>query len=188
VFAVEVPAEPALPPTAAMGTQSATAQIHTVDFSAGDPLAAKDKYKVAVGSLFREGSLLVLRMTIGCVHSTGSLGTCDANYNLAGIYTVPPLPPLSPGRQQFDLSAYWTVSGFCLRDPVTGTDYIPLHTAYETPLVASITEDPHVGNTYSAWVYYPLPPRSVISLTVVMPGGNVRLAAAPISSSPPAAP
>ncbi|HEY1515198.1 MAG TPA: hypothetical protein VGF91_02185, partial [Solirubrobacteraceae bacterium] len=45
----------------------------------------------------------------------------------------------------------------------------------------------YIGDTPSAlWVYFPAPPTSVTSVSLVMPGGSAKIADVPIAGSAPA--
>jgi hypothetical protein len=76
---------------------------------------------------------------------------------------------------------YDTVSGFYLRDPASGTEYIPLHDTDGRPLTAGVDVYMGVGQSYPVWAYFPAPAASTTALTVVAPGGTASVAGVPIS-------
>jgi len=175
VFAVKK-LQPPTPPPASPVPQSAPAAAgsRTVGYDVGP-----SQYQVTVSSLVRESDLLVLKMTIGCVSSSGgSAANCDGETDLAGTHTVPPLTGgNAPGSDDFN-----SISGFYLFDPSTGSEYIPLRDTDNQPLVAGVNDFLHPGASYPVWAYYPAPPQSVSSLTVELPGGAPSVSAVAISS------
>ena len=180
VFAVKAPSRPTPPPAAA--TPSAPAgQGQTASFTINDPDTAFH-YQVTVDGLFRESDLVVLKMTVSCASITGSVpqNTCDGETQLAGTTTVPPLPETANSQ------AFNTVSAFYLRDPTTGTEYIPLRDTDQHPLTAGVGVYLGVGASYPVWAYFPGPPASTSKLTVVVPGGSASVTDVPISPTPPA--
>ena len=59
-----------------------------------------------------------------------------------------------------------------------------LHDNTGTPLTGAITDVVPVGQSYEYWAYFPAPPATVSTVTLVTPGTAKRLSV-PISSSPP---
>jgi hypothetical protein len=137
------------------------------------------QYQLTVNDLFREGNLLVLRLNLNCQSVTGQQagGKCNGETDLEGTPTVPPQPQ-SEVSDEFN-----SISGFYLRDPGTGTEYIPLHDTDGLPLTSGVSSNLKVAVDYPQWIYFPAPPSSVSSLTVVAPGGSTSLTDVPIGSS-----
>ena len=183
-FAVKAPSPPTPPPAAPAAPAAGSAtQARTMSFAVTGP-SFSDHYQVAVNDLFRESDLIVLRATVTCAGSSGASGghTCDGETDLAGTATVPPQLGTTSSAE------YNSLSGFYLRDPATGTEYIPLQDSDGRPLTAGTSVYMGVGDAYPGWVYFPAPPSSVSALTVVAPGGSANVADVPISPSPPAQP
>jgi OOP family OmpA-OmpF porin len=179
VFAVKAPAKPVPLPQA--GAQSA--QPASTTGTATFTIPTSSTYQVTAGPMFRDGNLLALRLTIHCVHGGGSppASTCNAEEDLGGTATVPPQTVMN------DPVDFFAVSGFYLEDPATGTIYIPLRDSYANPVTGTIYTGSMPSNTANTvWAYYPLPPASVTSLTLVAPGDTARIANVPVASSPPA--
>lgn len=186
-FAVKARAKPTPPPAPSntQTTPSPTAQPGSVTFTIGDPQIGAHTYTATVNSLFRTGSLLVLRMAIDCTGATPSGGSCNTETDWAGTNTAPPLPLFS-ASSHFDIRPFFSTSGFYLLDPSSGSEYIPMHDTLGDPLTANITALVGVHDTYQVWSYLPAPPASVSRLTLVTPGGTARLNGVPIASEPPA--
>jgi hypothetical protein len=66
-----------------------------------------------------------------------------------------------------------------------GNDYIPAYTPVNNQPVTAQVNQFIGGSPFPLWAYYPAPPPSVTSMTVVLPGGQGKLADVPISDSPP---
>jgi outer membrane protein OmpA-like peptidoglycan-associated protein len=180
-FAVKAPAKPALLPQPA-GSQTSGPQASTGG-TATFTVPNSSTYQVSASSLFRDGNLLALRMSIRCLHGAGSPpgNTCNTEADLGGTDTAP--PQLLVG----DHADFFTVSGFYLEDPSTGAIYVPLRDSYANALTGNIdTSLTPINNVYDVWAYFPLPPASVSSLTVVAPQDSAAVASVPIASSPPA--
>lgn len=179
-FAAKAPAKPTPPPQTAgsLGTQPQASTNGTATFTVNH----NSTYQATADSLFHDGNLLALRITISCVSSqapASSNNTCFTENELGGTPTVPPQQPAQ--------NEYLTFSGFYLEDPGTGTIYVPLRDSYTNPLTGYISDtNIPINNSYSAWAYYPAPPSSVNSLTLITPQGTARIANVPIASSPPA--
>ena len=132
-------------------------------------------YQATVDGLYRENDLVVLKMTVECASAGQSGSTCDGETELEGSNTVPPVP-MDAKTENYD-----TVSGFYLRDPASGTEYIPLHDTDGRPLTAGVDVYMGVGQSYPVWAYFPAPAASTTALTVVAPGGTASVAGVPIS-------
>jgi hypothetical protein len=82
--------------------------------------------------------------------------------------------------------AFNSVSAFYLRDPTTGTEYIPLRDTDQRPLTAGVGVYLRAGTSYPVWAYFPAPPATTSKVTVVVPGGSASVTDVPISATPPA--
>ena len=109
---------------------------------------------------------------------------------MAGTASVPPQPDLGgqPGSLQNAQQEANTIGGFSLLDPATGTEYIPLRRTDAVPLTANLQDSIRAGDAYRVWSYYPAPPSTTSTLTLVSPGGNPRLGPIPITSGAAATP
>jgi OOP family OmpA-OmpF porin len=181
-FAVKAPTPPTPPPAAPATPTGPAGQAGAVSFAVPDGQSTSH-YRLTVDGLYREADLVVLKMTVECTGITGATAgsTCDGETELEGTPTVPPQP------ESADSAAFDTASAFYLRDPVTGTEYIPLHDTDRRPLTAGVDVYLGVGQSYPMWAYFPAPASSTSALTVVVPGGSQSVANVPISSSPPPA-
>ena len=180
VFAVKKPTPPAPPPNTSTQTAPGTSSpSHVASFggSAGN-------YSVAVNSVFRQGDLIVARMTVTCVSATGAGGKCDGEQAFAGTPTVPPDSGIAASSADYN-----TVSAFYLVDPSTGTEYIPVRNAGTShAIVAGINPIMNPGDSYPVWAYFPAPPASTSTVTIELPNGSASIAGVPISSTPPPQP
>ncbi|MFZ0039840.1 MAG: OmpA family protein [Solirubrobacteraceae bacterium] len=176
VFAVKKLAPPKPPAPAAPSTASA-ASSQTATFKAGPPMN-KDHYSLSVDSLFREGNLMVARLSIGCLTSGG----CTSESDMLGTNTVP--PELAPF--QYVLNGAFGISGFYVVAPQSGTEYLVLHNIGGAPLTGSVNANIGHGQVYKYWAYFPAPPAGVDAVTLVTPQGGTRIRV-PVSPSPPPA-
>lgn len=184
VFAVKAPSPPTPPPASApAGSAGPAGQGRTMNLTVNSG-GSTTHYELTVNALFRESDLLVLRMNLNCLSVSGQQagGRCDGETDLEGTPTVPPQP------QSVVSNEFNSISGFYLRDPATGSEYIALHDTDGIPLTSGVTTNLKVGVNYPQWIYFPAPAASVSSLTVVAPGGSTSLTDVPIGSSPPAQP
>jgi outer membrane protein OmpA-like peptidoglycan-associated protein len=166
------PAAPSSAPSSGSASRSATFTAETIGNS---------QYQLTAGSLFRDGDMVVLRFTARCLNPPSS--GCDGILNLSGTTSIPP----SPGYQNSLGVTYRTVSGAYLQD-ASGTDYIPVYDQPGTNPVAAETNQEIGSSPFSLWAYYPAPPQSVTSMSVVLPGGSAKIADVPISASAPTLP
>ncbi len=175
VFAVKAPSRPTPPPAAAQTTAPPSGQSRSISFSLNDG-SGTAHYQATVDGLYRENDLVVLKMTVQCAGVTGQSGSsCDGETELEGSNTVPPVP------MSANSEAYNTVSGFYLRDPSSGTEYIPLHNTDGQPITAGVDVYMGVGQSYPVWAYFPAPAASTSAMTVVAPGGSASVAGVPVS-------
>jgi OmpA-OmpF porin, OOP family len=172
VFAVKAPSRPAPPPGAAAAPAPPSAQSRTISFSINDG-SGTSHYLATVDGLYRENDLVVLKMNVEC--ASASANSCDGEIELEGSNTVPPVP-MDAKNENYD-----TISAFYLRDPASGTEYIPLHDTDGRPLTAGVDVYMGVGQSYPVWAYFPAPAASTTALTVVAPGGTASVAGVPIS-------
>jgi outer membrane protein OmpA-like peptidoglycan-associated protein len=144
--------------------------------------AGTSTYRANVNSLFRDGNMLVLRFSVKCLAQTGPSVGCDGILNLGGDTSTPPFPAYK-GQAG---TTYRSVGGIYLQDS-GGTDYIPVYTQTAKSIVAVETNQLIGATPFPLWAYYPAPPRSVTSMTVVFPTG-VKLAGIPIADTAPPLP
>lgn len=160
------------PPAPAPAPASAASQTGSMTFTK----EGSEIYRVSNPSLYRDGNLLILTMHVSCV-SASSGNNCVVLNDLAGTPTVPPQPDVYTAINN-------TMSGFYLVDPASGTEYIPVQRSDSVPATTSLVEQIRAGDSYQVWAYFPVPPSTTSSLTLVSPGGASRLG--PISISGPA--
>lgn len=123
--------------------------------------------------------MVVLALAITCESGTGQ--ECDS-YAWSGTPTVPPIPALQGNATQVAETAGNTLIGLSLVDPTTGTEYIPVTDASNDPASDPIPVEPRMGDSYTAWAFFPAPPTTLTTVTVVLPGGSPRVAGVPIGS------
>lgn len=179
-FAAKRRAAPQPPPPTGGPKSGAAASSSAVNFTVG-PLTPPDAYRVTATALFREANTLVLRLALSCRRASQS-GSCGTLGDLIGTSTV---PPAAPQGDNFAFGAFWSVSGFYLTDPATGTDYTVLHTPGRVPITAATNNDLPVHQTRPYWLYFPAPSRPVSSMTLTTPG-NHKSITVPVAGSPPA--
>ncbi len=184
-FAVKAPARPTPPPAPATAQSLGSATGQTVSFTEGSREVSLSHYRLTVNSLFREGSLLVARLTITCTGTNPSSNACGPIFELAGSQTTPPQPPLTH-NSNWSLQAANTISGFYLFDPATGSMYIPVHTTDGVPVAGGIGNLVDAGLSYQTWAYFPAPPPTVPTITLVAPNGAAKLGGLAIAPGPPA--
>jgi outer membrane protein OmpA-like peptidoglycan-associated protein len=136
-------------------------------------------YLATAPALFRTGDMLVLRFNVKCESVTGS-NTCDGITNFAGDQSIPPFP----GYKAQGGMTLRALGNVYLQD-TDGNDYIPVYTPVNGQPVTAQVNQFIGGSPFPLWAYYPAPPPSVTSMTVVLPGGQAKLADVPISDSPP---
>ncbi len=175
------PTPPPAPPPAAAGSVT---QGTGVTFTVGDPAVQTHSYQATPTALFREGDLLVLRMTLACQGTQNpSGGSCDIETDLASPASVPPIS--LENQPKSDATPFFTVSAFYMLDPASGSEYVPIHSQDTYPLTGRLElATLEVGHSYQVWAYFPAPPSSTSSLTLVTPGGT-RLGGVPIAATPP---
>ena len=146
-----------------------------------------ETYRAGNAALYRDGNLLVLTMTVGCDSSSDD-NACDPTFDLAGLPTVPPVSLATDSDSGFDPPATHSISGFYLLDPATGTEYIPVRGNDQGPVTTGFTEQMAAPSEYRVWSYFPAPPSTTTSLTLVSPGGSPRLGPISIAAGPPPTP
>jgi OOP family OmpA-OmpF porin len=177
-YNVKAPVKPTAPVAAAAPTApTGTSGTHTTTFSINN--AGKATYQLTVASLFRDGDMLVMRFSVKCL-AAPSGSSCDGILNLAGDNSIPPFP------------GFKAQGGMTLRTPAAiylqdanGTDYIPVYTPSNGQPVTAQTNQFIGTSSFPLWAYYPAPPPSVTSMTVVMPNDLSTIPDVPISNSAP---
>lgn len=178
-FAVKTqttPTPPASTPATAPG-QAATAR--TVDFHVP---GSDNRWQVAINGLYREGNLAVMKLSISCTLQAG----CDGANDFIGSQSVPPITFTQNFLAQ-GFSAFWSLGGFYLTDPTTGTAYIPVYQGEADPLTSLIGANMATGDAWPAWIYLSAPPPSTTAVAVSLPGGSPKIADVPITAAPSAA-
>jgi outer membrane protein OmpA-like peptidoglycan-associated protein len=174
---------PTPPPNASAASTAAGGAGASMTFTTSN--GGNDTYRASQPALYRDGNLLVLTMTLGCVAGKDN-NTCDAQFwDMAGIPTVPPEPVLGgePGSIASATQAAGTLSGFYLLDPSTGTEYIPVRRSDAVPLTTNLSQPIANGDAYAVWSYFPAPASTTTSLMLVSPTGKVRLGPIPVTGS-----
>jgi outer membrane protein OmpA-like peptidoglycan-associated protein len=171
VNATTPPAPPA-PAPAAPPAQAATAR--TVDYQ---PPGSSYHWQVTINGLYREGNLAVMKLSITC--AVAAAQNCNGANDFEGSQNVPPVTFtkdfLAPGL------SLWTLGGFYLTDPTTGTDYIPVHQGSGDPLTSPLSNHMAPGERFPSWIYLSAPPSSVTAVTVSLPGGSPKIGDVPIT-------
>jgi hypothetical protein len=160
------------PPAPAPATASAAPQTASMTFTAE---GGSETYRAASPSLYRDGNLLVLTMTVSCASASPG-HDCVVLNDLAGTATIPPQPNINTAINA-------TMSGFYLVDPATGNAYIPVVRSDSVPATSSLVESIKNDDGYRVWSYFPAPPSTTSSLTLVSPGGASRVGPIPIPIS-----
>jgi outer membrane protein OmpA-like peptidoglycan-associated protein len=179
-FPVNAPTQPTAPapPAAAPSTQAATAR--TVDYTVTQP-GETNRYQVTVGGLYREGNLAVLKLEITCTLPVSQ--SCNAATDFIGSQSIPPIT-FTKNFLASSFSNFWSLGGFYLTDPDTGTEYIPVYQTSGEPLTATLSNNMVPGETYPVWVYLSAPPPSTTAVTVSLPGGSPKIGDVPITPAP----
>jgi OOP family OmpA-OmpF porin len=184
-FAVKAPARPKPPPAPVTSGPGVTTSAHTVSFTATSPgsdTANTSGYQVTVDQLYRDGGSAVLQLAVTCQNSTVSSSGCSSGYDFAGTPTVPPL--VAETTASNIVANAYSAGAFYLVDPATGTEYIPLYDPSKVAVTTTMPQDLPVGKSYPVWLYYPAPPAGVTTMTVVLPGGGVRIGGVPLQPAP----
>jgi outer membrane protein OmpA-like peptidoglycan-associated protein len=166
VDAVTTPTAPA-PSAAAPPASSETAR--TVDYS--QP-GQNNHWRVTINGVYREGNLAVMKLGITCTLPAGQ--NCNAAQDFIGTETVPPADDAQNWLAQGP-GSMWTLGGFYLTDPATGTDYIPVYRGAGDPVTAPLSSSMPPGVTYPVWIYLSAPPPSTTAVTVSLPGGSPKI-------------
>jgi outer membrane protein OmpA-like peptidoglycan-associated protein len=164
-------------PAATAGSASSRSAKFTID---NGPTTGT--YLATAEALFRTGDLLVLRFNVKCEAATGS-NNCDGIVNFAGDNSIPPFP----GYKAQGGMTLRALGNVYLQD-TDGNDYIPVYTPVNGQPVTAQTNQFIGGSPFPLWAYYPAPPPSVTSMTVVLPGGQAKISDVPISDSAPPLP
>jgi outer membrane protein OmpA-like peptidoglycan-associated protein len=182
-FNVKRPAAPA-PLASTTASQPPSGNSSTATFSSPHSSGGADTYRVTGSNLYRNGSTVVLELTVTCQSAAGaqpsSGGNCTGD-DFAGTPTIPPVP----SSQQFSFQTQGgTASAIYLVDPSTGTQYIPLRDTDGVALTAGVNPSIKVGDSYPLWLMYPAPPASTSSETVILPGASSRIGPVSVASGP----
>ncbi len=177
-FAVKAPATATPPVSAPAASAAQGAATRTVSYHvAGSP----NRWQVTINGLYREGNLAVMKLSITCGLEAGQ--TCDGPTDFIGSQSVPPITFTQNFLAQ-GFTAFWSLGGFYLTDPTTGTEYIPVYQGTADPLTSLITNNMAAGEAYPVWVYLTAPPPSTTSATVSLPGGSPGITNVPITAAP----
>ena len=181
-FKVRAPAAPAPPAPATRASTAPASGSLTAQFTADN--FGTDTYGVTADSIFRVGDMAVLRFKVRCLKVVDNSGLpCDGIENLGGTSTIPPVP----GSESTNGLTFRTAAGFYLQDSA-GNEYIPAY-AQTGGAPVTVQTSQYIGDSPDPlWAYFPAPPASVTSLSVVMPGGSVKIANVQIAAAPPPLP
>jgi len=179
VFAVKAPTPPTPPASAPAAPAGQSASARTVEFQVP---GSDNRWHVSINGLYREGNLAVMKLSITCALASGQ--TCNGATDFIGSQSVPPVTFAHNFLAQ-SFNAFWSLGGFYLTDPSTGTEYIPVYQGTADPLTSIINNNMAAGDGYPAWVYLSAPPSSVNDVTVSLPGGSPKIANVPITTAPP---
>jgi outer membrane protein OmpA-like peptidoglycan-associated protein len=177
-FPVSAPTQPTAPvPAASAAPPGQATTARAVDYTATQP-GQTNRYHVTINGLYREGNLAVLKLGITCTLPVSQ--SCNAATDFIGSQSIPPVTYtqnfLAPG-----FSSFWSLGGFYLIDPITGTEYIPVYQASGEPLTAPLNNNMVPGETFPVWIYMSAPPPSTSAVTVALPGGAPKIADVPIT-------
>ncbi len=182
VYAVKKPTPPTAPPATGTQTSPTAGSQSRVASYAPSAQSGQGSFNVTVNSVFRQGDLAVVRMTIAC--ATAASGKCNAEQAFAGTPTVPP-----QAGQAASSADYNTISAFYLVDPTTGTEYVPVRDSTSGhAVVSAVNPSMNPGDSYPVWAYFPAPPASASTLNVELPNGSADVTGVPIEATPPPQP
>jgi hypothetical protein len=167
------PATAPAPAAAAPPVEAATAP--TVDYA---PPGSSNRWRVTINGLYREGNLAVMRLGITCTNPPSQ--GCNGSTDFIGSQTVPPASNAQNWLGQSH-GSFWTLGGFYLTDPATGTDYIPVYQGSGDPLTAPLNNNMASGVTYPVWIYLSAPPPTTTAVTVSFPGGSPKIGSVAIT-------
>jgi outer membrane protein OmpA-like peptidoglycan-associated protein len=174
------PTPPAPPMASSSGSSSTGGVGQTVTYRATN--LGTSTYAATVYHLYREGNLALLELVFTCQSGPNSGTGCDTTYNWAGTPTAPP----ASANNVFNLLRLnvqlGTLSGVYLTDPRTGTIYIPVADSSQAVLTTALDTSVDPGNSVSAWIYYPVPSASAV--TVNLPGGAPQIPDVPVTATP----
>ena len=174
VKAVTTATPPVSAPAAPAG-QAGTAR--TVDYQVP---GSDNRWRVTIDGLYRENNLAVLKLSITCALEAGQ--GCNGATDFIGSQSVPPITFTKNFLAQ-SFSAFWTLGGFYLTDPTTGTQYIPVYRGAADPVTSVISNNMVPGETYPVWVYLSAPPPPTTAVTVSLPGGSPKIGDVPITAA-----
>jgi hypothetical protein len=126
----------------------------------------------------------VLKLAVKCTLPVSQ--SCNAATDFIGSQSIPPIT-FTKNFLASSFSNFWSLGGFYLTDPSTGTEYIPVYQASGEPLTAPLSNNMVPGETYPVWIYLSAPPASTTAVTVSLPGGTPKIADVPITPAPPLA-
>jgi outer membrane protein OmpA-like peptidoglycan-associated protein len=176
-FPVNSLTAPTAPAPAADAPSAPSATARTVDYT--QP-GQSNHWQVTVNGLYREGNLAVMKLGITCTHPAGQ--DCNAAEDFIGTQSVPPADDAQNWLAQGP-GSFWTLGGFYLTDPITGTDYIPVYQGAGDPLTAPVSSHMPAGQTYPVWIYLSAPPPSTTTVTISLPGGSPKIGDVPITDA-----
>jgi len=174
---------PQTPLPAAAPAPAAAPGPRTVSFtenSAGT-INGTSTYQATVNRLTRSGPFAVLELTVRCQTSTAT-GTkpasCKTINDLGASNSVPPTP-IDQDVSGVTIGQH-RVNAIYLADS-TGNDYVAVRDINDDPLTAIVGTDIVVDDSHPLWIYFPAPPASTTSMTVVLPGDAARVTGVPIT-------
>lgn len=177
-FAIHAPTPPAPPAPAPAPSAAQAATARTVEYQVP---GSDNRWRVTVNGLYREGNLAVLKLSITCALQSGQV--CNGATDFIGSQSVPPVTFTKNFLAQ-SFGAFWTLGGFYLTDPTTGTEYIPVYRGTADPLTSIVNNNMAAGASFPAWIYLSAPPSTVTAATVSFPGGSPKIGDVPITPAP----
>lgn len=180
-FPVKALTQPTPPVAAPAGAAAQAGTARTVDYQVP---GSQNRWQVTVNGLYREGNLAVMKLSISCAIPANQSGQdCNGATDFIGSQSIPPASDAQNWLAQ-GTASFWTLGGFYLTDPASGTDYIPVYQGASDPLTSVLTNHMAPGETYPVWIYFSAPPASTSAVTVSLPGGSPKIGNVPITAAP----
>ncbi len=176
-FPINAPKPAAPPASAPAGPTAQATAARTVTYQ---PPGSSNRWQVTINGLYREGNLAVMKLAVTCTLAAGQ--TCNAATDFIGSQSVPPITFTQNFLAQ-PFSAFWTMGGFYLTDPTTGTEYIPVYRGNADPLTSPLNNNMPSGEAFPAWIYLSAPPPATTAVTVSFPGGSPKIGDVPITDA-----
>lgn len=148
-------------------TQPVNRAVATVT-DVSDGSQGPEKMRLTIYDLRRQGPYVVLDFGITCLDASAG---CDTEFAFA-----PPSVEMNGNND------YNTPSAVALVDPQANKEYLAVRDAGGQPDVSELPSTVDDSLTHLAWVRFPAPPASVMSLDVTFPNGGPEVPNVPITS------